>query len=232
MPCYIDSMLCAYFQTGNRVFSHSQYTNSLTPQVIGNIIYDFIGHTILNFGPRTFNENTRPCLEHQFVDWEMDTYCLMTNEVDIQHHNEIEDDKYNKFWNTVENRSLSERYLTFENVERIFNNSPVTYQRHYIELLNYENNIGNDDADDDARSDTSIDTVETNEYVEGHLTDNYDSESESDEETDVETDEEFDDDTDVDSMPELISCFEESDDDDITAEEALEIIRNIPTIAL
>ena len=250
MPCYIDSMLSAYFQTGDRMFSHSQYTSSLTPQVIGNILYDFIGHIIQNFGPPSFNEHTRPSLEHQFVDWEMDVYCLITNEVDMQNQDEIEGEKYDNFWNIVENRSLNERYLTFESVERVFNNSPVTYQRHYIELLNYENNIGNDDADDtdddDTQFHTSIDTAGTIEYVEGHLTDNYDSESESDvetdgetdvetdddtdEETDDDTDEETDDDTDVDSMPDLISCSEESDDDDITVEEALDIISNFPTI--
>jgi hypothetical protein len=56
--------------------------------------------------------------------------------------------------------------------------------------------------------------------VEGHLTDNYDTESGSDEETEV--------DSEYDSMPELISGSE--DDDDITAEEALEIISNITTI--
>ena len=226
MPCYIDSMLSAYFQTGDRIFSHSQYNNSLTPDTVGNILYDYTSHIVQNFGPPSFNENTRPSLEHQFVDWEMDVYCLITNEVDMQHQDEIEGEKYDNFWEAVEGRSLNERYLTFENVERVFNHSPVTYQRHYIELLNYENDIGNNDSDDeDTQSNTSIDTPETSEYVEGHLTDHYVTEPESDEETEV--------DSEYDSMPELISGSEDSDDDDdddITAEEALEIISNITSI--
>jgi hypothetical protein len=214
-------MLSAYFQTGDRIFSSSEYDSTLTPDTVGNILYDYVGHVVQNFGPPSFNENTRPSLEHQFVDWEMDVYCLITNEVDMQNQDEIESEKYDNFWEAVEGRSLNERYLTFENVERVFNHSPVTYQRHYIELLNYENDIGNNDSDhEDTQSNTSIDTPETNEYVEGHLTDNYDTESGSDEETEV--------DSEYDSMPELISGSE--DDDDITAEEALEIISNITTI--
>ena len=194
MPCYIDSMLSSYFQTGDHI-SHSQYNSSLTPQVIGNILYDFIGHIIQNFGPPSFNENTRPSLEHQFVDWEMDVYCLITNEVDMQNQDEIE--------------AMMMKMM----LERVFNNSPVTYQRHYIELLNYENNIGNDDADDtdddDTQFHTSIDTAGAIEYVEGHLTDNYDSESESDVETDGETDVETDYDTDesLTMMLMLILCL-------------------------
>lgn len=232
MPCYIDSMLSAYFQTGDRIFSHSQYNSSLTPQVVGNILYDYIGHVVHNFGPPSFTENTRPCLEHQFVDWEMDVYCLMTNEVDMQHQDEIEGEKYDNFWDLVENRLLNAHHLTFENVERVFNHSPVSYQRHYIELLNYENNIGNNDSDhEDTQSNTSIDTPETSEYVEGHLTDNYDTEPGSDEETEVEP--EIDVDSDYDSMPGLISCSDDSDDDDdddCMDEEALDIISNITTI--
>jgi hypothetical protein len=162
----------------------------------------------------------------------MDVYCLMTNEVDMQHQDEIEGEKYDNFWDLVENRLLNAHHLTFENVERVFNHSPVSYQRHYIELLNYENNIGNNDSDhEDTQSNTSIDTPETSEYVEGHLTDNYDTEPGSDEETEVEP--EIDVDSDYDSMPGLISCSDDSDDDDdddCMDEEALDIISNITTI--
>jgi hypothetical protein len=113
--------------------------NSL--EMRSNLLFDFINNTVYNFGPQSYDYDTSEINKINFEMWRQETYAIMTNDIDVNDMTEIELDKCNMFWNAVEQRNLLDDFITTQRVKTMFNLSPVTYQLHYIEILETENNV-------------------------------------------------------------------------------------------
>ena len=198
MPYYFNNMIRNYFICNDSEVGGHIYDLKESLHARSNLLFDFIDSTVYNFGPPSFNDNTQHTNKVAFQSWKQEIYAIVTNDIDLDDLSELEMHKCNMFWEAVYNHNLSDRYITFEKIESVFNQSPVTYQSHYIEILKTEN-IEQPYAD-------TIDVESGNDFSDNELSDNdYLSESEqesiSDAETvivDAYTDEETDDETDDD----------------------------------
>lgn len=156
MPCYFSSMIAEYFVCDSSTVNDQidDLENSL--DVRSNLLYDFIDSTVYHFGPPSYDENTPDINKINFQLWRQETYAMITNDVDSDNLTEIEMDKCNMFWNAMEEHNLWADYITKEAIESVFNQSPISYQKSYIEILKIENtqqphadNIEFDSSDDE-----------------------------------------------------------------------------------
>ena len=141
MPCYFDNMIRNYFVCDDSAVNEhiDDLENSL--EMRSNLLFDFIDNTVYHFGPPSYDCDTPDINKINFEMWRQETYAIMTNDIDVSDMTDIELDKCNMFWNAVEERNLLDDYITTERVQAMFNISPVSYQRHYIEILETENNV-------------------------------------------------------------------------------------------
>jgi len=139
MPCYFNKMIGEYFVSQpSDIQGHiNDLDNSL--DVRSNLLYDFIDSTVYYFGPPSYDATTPDINKITFEMWKQEVYAMVTNEVDMDNLSEIELSKCRMFWDTIEQHNLLSEYITANIIENVFNQSPVSYQRNYIEILETEN---------------------------------------------------------------------------------------------
>lgn len=140
MPCYFDNMVRNYFVCDEyAVNAHiDDLRNNL--ELRSTLLYDFINSTVYHFGPPSYDCNTPDINKINFETWRQEVYAIMTNDIDLDDMTTIELDKCNMFWAAMEEQNIWDGYILAERLQNVFNNSPVSYQRHYIEILEIENN--------------------------------------------------------------------------------------------
>ena len=155
MPCYFNNMIRNYFVCDDSDVNEqiNNLANSL--DVRSNLLFDFIDTTIYHFGPPSYDLNTPYINKINFETWRQEIYAITTNDIDLSDMTNIDLNKCNMFWSAMEDRNLLDDYINTENIEAIFNLSPINYQRHYIDILETENaaqphadNIEFDDEDE------------------------------------------------------------------------------------
>ena len=141
MPCYFNTMVRNYFVSDDSEADQRIDDLEDNLELRKTLLFDFINSTVYHFGPPSYEYNTPDINKINFQTWKHEVYAIMTNDIDISDMTNLEFDKYNMFWTAMEEQDLWDGYIIAESVEKVFNNSPVTYQRHYIEVLEIENNV-------------------------------------------------------------------------------------------
>lgn len=140
MPCYFDNMVRNYFVCDE--YAVNAHIDDLRDnlELRSTLLYDFINSTVYHFGPPSYDCNTPDINKVNFETWRQEVYAIMTNDIDLDDMTTIELDKCNMFWAAMEEQNIWDGYILTERLQNVFNNSPVSYQRHYIEILEIENN--------------------------------------------------------------------------------------------
>lgn len=141
MPCYFNTMVRNYFVSDDSEADQRIDDLGDNLELRKTLLFDFINSTVYHFGPPSYEYNTPNINKINFQTWKHEVYAIMTNDIDISDMTNLELDKCNMFWTAMEEQDLWDGYIIAESVEKVFNNSPVTYQRHYIEVLEIENNV-------------------------------------------------------------------------------------------
>ena len=188
MPCYFARMMNAYFN----VESEEKWGD--TSEEYSGVIYDFVNHTIDNFGIGSWTVNTTNEERQLFANWGYIIYSVVTNDVELHQFEDIEIEKIRNFWTSLERHNLHRQYKNFDTLNAIFNHSPTEYQEHYINILELEN-----------AQQSHVNFIQDPIFLVG--------ENDCDNETDDEDDDNCDDDTDYDEMPDLISDTESEFDE-------------------
>lgn len=172
MPCYFDNMVRNYFVCDEYAVNAHIVDLEDSLELRSTLLYDFINSTVYHFGPPSYDCNTPDINKINFETWRQEVYAIMTNDIDLDDMTTIELDKCNMFWAAMEEQNIWDGYIIAGRLQNVFNNSPVSYQRHYIEILEIENN---EQPHADNIEFASEDELSDNDYL---------SESESEEEED------------------------------------------------
>lgn len=140
MPCYFDNMIRNYFVCDEYSVNAHIVDLEDSLELRSTLLYDFINSTVYHFGPPSYDCNTPDINKINFETWRQEVYAIMTNDIDLDDMTTIELDKCNMFWAAMEEQNIWDGYILAERIQNVFNNSPVSYQRHYIEILEIENN--------------------------------------------------------------------------------------------
>ena len=140
MPCYFDNMVRNYFVCGSSDVNENINHLRDNLELRSTLLYDFINSTVYHFGPPSYDCNTPDINKINFETWRQEVYAIMTNDIDLDDMTTIELDKCNMFWAAMEEQNIWDGYILAGRLQNVFNNSPVSYQRHYIEILEIENN--------------------------------------------------------------------------------------------
>ena len=108
MPCYFARMMNAYFN----VESEEKWGD--TSEEYSGVIYDFVNHTIDNFGIGSWTVNTTNEKRQLFANWGYIIYSVVTNDVELHQFEDIEIDAFAKLQTTF--ADLTQDILSFANL--------------------------------------------------------------------------------------------------------------------
>ncbi len=176
MPCYFNNMVRNYFVCDEYAVNAQIDDLENNLELRSTLLYDFIESTVYHFGPPSYDCNTPDINKINFETWRQEVYAIMTNDIDLDDMTTIELDKCNMFWAAMEEQNIWDGYILTERLQNVFNNSHISYQRHYIEILEIENNAqphadniefesGDELSDNDYLSESESEEDEEDDYT-------------------------------------------------------------------